>query len=431
LLAFGPDAPHKIVEQRAALPDLHHAGKVDRLLPAAIRAEAKIPHRRGLVFGEWLAKSQYQFHRKLMIRRPDRLDRGIGTVRNEFGNLGRRRILSAPAPEDEAVRLLAHRQVEEFDDRLQRRARRCRISDDIAMQRAVGVAYISRRQAVIRQYRIDECASIGIAEPAVQPMAAMPVGAVGPAVAARRKGGKRPRVPSPDIGAFDIDHAAAIDRRERISRLFEIRIRRVPVGIVRFEKALLRQVRPAGAGEIRGRILRRFRVWKDVGLVRSLVDRGTAEFVAPGGVELRSAQALRILGGKHQRHRAIVPHQPAPAGLEARPGRARHGEDARRPLDHHLAHIAQRVAHQRDPLVLASAPRERRQPAHQPVHPFGAQPGLAGAAPARHHPGRGPQLQRVLLGPGATEPFGQGPLSPLRPDVPRRPVFLHKPEPVR
>jgi hypothetical protein len=56
---------------------------------------------------------------------------------------------------------------------------------------------------------------------------------------------------------------------------------------VRFEKALLRQVRTAGAGEIRDRILRRFRVGKDVGLVRPLVHRRAAEFGEPDRLPLR------------------------------------------------------------------------------------------------------------------------------------------------
>lgn len=432
LLAFGPDAPHQIVEQRAALPRLQHARKVDRLLPATIRAEADIPHRRRLVFGEGFAERQHQLDRKLVVRRSYRLDHRIAAVRNQLGNLGRRRILSAPAPEYEAIGLLAHRKIEQLDDRLQRRARRCWGGDDIAVQRAVRMDDIGRRQAMVGEYRVDQRARIRVAEPAVQPVAAMPVAAVGPAVAARRKGGKRPRIPRPDVDAFDIDHAAAIDRRERISRLLEIRVRRVPVGRVRFEKALLRQLRPAGAGKIRDCVLRRFRIGKDIGLVRPLVGRGTAEFVAPGGVELRPAQALRILCRKHQRYRAIVPHQPAPAGLEARPGRARDGQNARRPLDHHLAHIAQRVAHQRDPPIFALVEAEGRQPAHQPVHPFGAQPGLAGAAPAHHHPGRRLSFQqRILPGPGAANPFGQRAFSPIRPDVLCRPAFLRRPEQVR
>ena len=58
-------------------PASSDAGKADRLLPAARRAEARMPHRNRLVFGQRIAKTQHRLHRQLMIGRAHRLDHGV------------------------------------------------------------------------------------------------------------------------------------------------------------------------------------------------------------------------------------------------------------------------------------------------------------------------------------------------------------------
>ena len=64
------------------------------------------------------------------------------------------------------------------------------------------------------------------------------------------------------------------------------------------------------------------------------------KLVAPGGIELRSAQLLRVFCGKRQPDAAVRPFQ---AAASRRPLRAlvtwRHAQYARRPLDHDLAHV--------------------------------------------------------------------------------------------
>ena len=109
------------------------------------------------------------------------------------------------------------------------------------------------------------------------------------------------------------------------------------------------------------------------------------ELVAPGGIELRPAQALRVLGGKRLRDRAILPFEPPPRGRPHRPLPPRaEPHQAGLALDHHLAHVMLALADQRD------APMRRigvrRDPQRQRAHKLGAEPRLAGAAPAERKP---------------------------------------------
>ncbi len=111
------------------------------------------------------------------------------------------------------------------------------------------------------------------------------------------------------------------------------------------------------------------------------------QFVAPGGVELRPAQAFRILGRESVRHRAVLPFQPPPRRHPEGPlGARRHPQQSGRALDHHLAHVVLAFPDECDAAMPAigvgrDAKRER-------AHPFGAEPRLAGAAPAEHQPRR-------------------------------------------
>ena len=118
-------------------------------------------------------------------------------------------------------------------------------------------------------------------------------------------------------------------------------------------------------------------------------------FVAPGGGELRPAQAAGIVRRKRMRDGSVRPDQPPPRRLVDRPVVARARHNARRPLDHHLADVGQRFADQRD--RADDAPGERPHGARQPVHPFGAGARLARTAPAQQKPGRPAPAPRRLL----------------------------------
>ncbi len=110
------------------------------------------------------------------------------------------------------------------------------------------------------------------------------------------------------------------------------------------------------------------------------------ELVAPGGVELRPAQLFRVFGRERLRHRAVRPFQPPPRRDPDRPlGARRHPQQPRRALDHHLAHVVLAFADERD--VPMPARRHKAACRARRAHPFGAEPRLAGAAPAQHQPG--------------------------------------------
>jgi hypothetical protein len=100
------------------------------------------------------------------------------------------------------------------------------------------------------------------------------------------------------------------------------------------------------------------------------------------------------------------------------------------PVDHHLAHIGKRLADQRDAAVPPSG--EGLEAAHKAVHPFRAEPRLAGAAPAHNQPGgRVSEPQRILRRPGVTDPLRQRFLNPPPPDILHEPAILHVPQRVQ
>jgi hypothetical protein len=110
------------------------------------------------------------------------------------------------------------------------------------------------------------------------------------------------------------------------------------------------------------------------------------QLVAPGGVELRPAQAFRIVGGEGLRHRAVRPFEAAARRRPQRTHRTR--RDAHQPgrsLDHHFAHVVFAFADERD--VAERRVGVRRKSLRQRPHPFGAESCFAGAAPAEREPG--------------------------------------------
>lgn len=126
--------------------------------------------------------------------------------------------------------------------------------------------------------------------------------------------------------------------------------------------------------------------------------------VAPGGLELMAAQAFWVLGRKYHRHLPVLPHQPAPAGFEARTVAARDRGDARDTLDHHVAHVGQRLTDQGKAEVLAAG--KGWQGMHQPVDPLGAGARLAGTASTQQKPDVGRSAEQGVLGKTrAKEPF--------------------------
>ncbi|MDB5524872.1 MAG: hypothetical protein JWM58_2635 [Rhizobium sp.] len=121
------------------------------------------------------------------------------------------------------------------------------------------------------------------------------------------------------------------------------------------------------------------------------------KFVAPGIIELRTAQAVWILRRKDLRHRSVRPDQPPPGDLEVRPPEAGDPPDAGNAVDHHFAGVGQRLGDQREPHRFAGIRCDI-------VHPFGAGPGLARAAPAHHQPGPPVAIRRLLLRPAVETP---------------------------
>jgi hypothetical protein len=72
-------------------------------------------------------------------------------------------------------------------------------------------------------------------------------------------------------------------------------------------------------------------------------------------------QAVRILGREHLRDRPVRPHELQLRDLEHRPLlRRMNGKQPRHALDHHAAHLAQRLADERDARRRSIA--ERREP---------------------------------------------------------------------
>ena len=119
------------------------------------------------------------------------------------------------------------------------------------------------------------------------------------------------------------------------------------------------------------------------------------ELVAPGGLELRPAQRIRILGREHMRDGAVCAIR-ACAASATRPGARRGAWIASRPDG--PSTITSRAAAKVSPTSAMRAHRLWRQPAEaggEARHPFGAGARLAGAAPAEDEPGR-PVVARAL-----------------------------------
>ena len=130
-------------------------------------------------------------------------------------------------------------------------------------------------------------------------------------------------------------------------------------------------------------------------IVEGLVGRAPIrQFVAPGGVELRPAQLLGIVGRERGRHRAVRPFQPPPRRGPCRAFAARRmAQNAGRAFDHHLAGVMRGLADQRDVerALLGIGLRTKGLRAH----PFGPCPCLAGAAAPEHQPCR---PRRAIVG---------------------------------
>ena len=117
------------------------------------------------------------------------------------------------------------------------------------------------------------------------------------------------------------------------------------------------------------------------------------QLVAPGGIELRPAQAFGVLGRERLRDRPVRPLQePARRGPDRPLGARRDPQQPRNSLDHHLAHVVLALADQRDAAMPARGVGRRA--VRERAHPLGAEPGLAGAAAAEDEPG-GPRTAVV------------------------------------
>ena len=188
-----------------------------------------------------------------------------------------------------------------------------------------------------------------------------------------------PCVIGPDISAAHVQHAPLIFGRDRIiCRIF-------PIARHRPQILHLHQLIPCTGRKERQLALRALCVQKLVGLVRPFVYRCTAVLIHPSRIKLRPAQPLRVLSRMHARHRPIRPDQAFAPRFPHRPpvlGRARQYPALAE--NHHLAHLINRLAHQRHARTAPSVQRHR--PLDHRAHPFSARARFARTAPAQHNP---------------------------------------------
>ena len=132
------------------------------------------------------------------------------------------------------------------------------------------------------------------------------------------------------------------------------------------------------------------------------------ELVAPGGVELRAAQAVGRVGGEELGDGAVAPDDLVARDLIARTlARRVHAEQARDTFHHDAAHLGDGETDERD--TAGGRARRNRIADRLGAHPFGSGARLARAAPAQQQPclpglAGGSGERRELIGAGPHRP---------------------------
>ncbi len=142
-------------------------------------------------------------------------------------------------------------------------------------------------------------------------MPGAPVRAVRPDAGQHGEGRKGPRVPGPDAEIARVQHARGVAWPERVQQRIEGRRAGIEGADLRRQRPLLHQVIARAARERRQAAFRGQRVREDVGRVRALVDRGTADLGQPDRLRSRDPGGrLRQFGAGHALAMGIAP----PAG---------------------------------------------------------------------------------------------------------------------
>ena len=159
-LALAPHPPQPVADQRLALPGLQHAGKADRVLPAARLTGAHLPDGDHLILDQRIAKAQHRLGRQLMIgartlsttaSRPSEtisMMSSDGVACASPRNTSPSGVSSTARPKSSVSGSIAARA-------------EARLVDDIAVHGTVGAVDIRVRQAVVGQDRVDQLADIG------------------------------------------------------------------------------------------------------------------------------------------------------------------------------------------------------------------------------------------------------------------------------
>ena len=238
-----------VLQQRRRLLGIERAGKADRLLGMAAAPAAPLVNGGALVGRQRVAEGERRLAGRL-VRAANDLQHRLSLLGGQLEDLGRGSGLPAFAREGHHAVTLSGDQPEKVDDRLQRRANRAGIGDEIALHRPVRLCHRGRRQPVVGQDRIDQRADLDPRKPPVQPVAEPPVVTVAPAGRVEREGRIGSGVPRPGIEARGVHHAPAIERRHRIGLLGEAGRRVVPMAEMRREEALHGEVRPPAGREV-------------------------------------------------------------------------------------------------------------------------------------------------------------------------------------